>query len=56
MGLLSRKSETAKLEETVDALPAQIADWTPAQRAQYSAQSDRAMREQHGIGEPSARR
>ncbi|MGX1223163.1 hypothetical protein [Streptomyces ambofaciens] len=47
MGFLSRKSETARLEQVVDALPARVADWTPAQRAQYAAQSDRAMREQN---------
>lgn len=46
MGFLNRKSETAKLNDTVDQLPAQVADWTPQQRAQYAAQSDRAMREQ----------
>ncbi|MGI3199641.1 hypothetical protein ACRJ4W_15420 [Streptomyces sp. GLT-R25] len=47
MGFLSRKSETQKLNDTVDALPAQVATWTPQQRAQYVAQSDRAMREQN---------
>ncbi|MEU8555948.1 hypothetical protein AB0C80_18430 [Streptomyces anthocyanicus] len=46
MGFLSRQSETAKLDQVVDSLPAQVADWTPEQRAQYTAQSDRAMREQ----------
>ncbi|KAF2774644.1 hypothetical protein [Streptomyces sp. OM5714] len=46
MSILSRKSETAKLNQVVDALPAQVADWTPQQRAQYAAQPDRAMREQ----------
>lgn len=46
MGILSRKSETAKLNQVVDSLPAQVADWTPQQRAQYTAQSNRAMREQ----------
>lgn len=46
MGFLNRKSETAKLDQVVDSLPAQVTDWTPEQRAQYAAQSDRAMREQ----------
>lgn len=47
MGLINRKSETAKLRETVDSLPKQVADWTPEQRQQFAAQSDRAMREQN---------
>ncbi|WP_175438088.1 hypothetical protein [Streptomyces sp. SGAir0924] len=40
-------SETAKLDQVVDSLPKQVADWTPAQRAEYTAQSDRAMLEQN---------
>ncbi|MCF2130136.1 hypothetical protein L1I79_27440 [Strepomyces sp. STD 3.1] len=46
MRILSRNSETAKLDQVVDSLPAQVADWTPEQRAQHAAQSNRAMREQ----------
>lgn len=52
MGFLSRKSETAKLNDTVDALPSRVADWTPVQRTQYAAQSDRAMREQATAKKP----
>ena len=48
-----RKSETAKLRETVSELPQQVADWTPQQREQFAAQSDRAMREQAGIQDKS---
>jgi hypothetical protein len=46
MGIVRRKSETAKLDQVVDSLPAQVADWTPQQRAQHADQSNRAMREQ----------
>ncbi|WP_330339390.1 hypothetical protein [Streptomyces sp. NBC_00557] len=49
MRLGKGKSETAKLQETVDRLPKRAADWTPAQRQQYTDQSDRAMREQAGV-------
>lgn len=40
------QSETDKLNKIVDDLPRRIADWTPEQRQQHAAQSDRAMREQ----------
>lgn len=49
MGLFNKESETAKLRETVASLPQQVADWTPEQRVQFAAQSDRAMREQAGV-------
>ncbi|MFF9215605.1 hypothetical protein [Streptomyces viridosporus] len=49
MGLFGGKSETGKLGEVVDGLPRQVADWTPEQRRQFAAQSDRAMLEQNGI-------
>ncbi|WP_228916854.1 hypothetical protein [Streptomyces sp. DH20] len=48
-----RKSETAKLGETVKALPKRVADWTPEQRRQFTEQSDRAMHEQNGTGAPA---
>jgi hypothetical protein len=53
MGLINRRSETAKLRKTVESLPRQVADWTPQQREQFAAQSDRAMREQAGIQDKS---
>jgi len=54
MPFFSRSTtETAKLTETVDSLPARVADWTPEQRQQHATQSDRAMREQNGI-DPNA--
>ncbi|MEW2451213.1 hypothetical protein AB0896_27270 [Streptomyces parvulus] len=48
MSILSRRSqpETDALDDVVDSLPAKVATWTPEQRQQYIAQSDRAMREQ----------
>ncbi|MBQ0827695.1 hypothetical protein [Streptomyces tagetis] len=47
MGLFGRKTETDKLNAVVDRLPRRAADWTPEQRAAFTAQSDRAMREQN---------
>ncbi|MBD9703393.1 hypothetical protein IHE56_15145 [Streptomyces sp. ID01-12c] len=49
MGLFARKTETETLADTVAALPPQPADWTPEQRAQFTEQSNRAMREQNGM-------
>ncbi|WP_405960591.1 hypothetical protein OG235_24670 [Streptomyces sp. NBC_00024] len=51
MGLFSRKAETEtdRLATTVASLPPQAADWTPQQLAQFTEQSNRAMREQNGI-------
>ncbi|WP_217545593.1 hypothetical protein [Streptomyces sp. GbtcB6] len=40
--------ETKELNNLVDRLPEQVSDWTPEQRDQYTAQSDRAMNEQNG--------
>ena len=53
MGLFSGKSETAKLDDTVHDLPDKVADWTPAQRGAFAAQSDRVMREQNGVNPDS---
>jgi hypothetical protein len=53
MGLFSGKSETSKLDDTLDDLPDKVADWTPAQRDTFTAQSDRAMREQNGVNPDS---
>lgn len=49
MGLFSRKTETDRLAATVASLPPQAADWTPQQLAQFTQQSNRAMREQNGV-------
>ena len=50
MALLKRTGpETRELRQTVASLPANVADWTPEQRAAYAQQSDRAMREQNGV-------
>jgi hypothetical protein len=49
MGFLGRKTETDRLADTLAGLPPQPADWTPEQRAQYTEQSNRAMRQQNGI-------
>ncbi|MFJ3794960.1 hypothetical protein ACIPSJ_01590 [Streptomyces sp. NPDC090088] len=42
--------ETKALQDLVDQLPEQVSTWTPQQRADYTDQSDRAMREQNGSG------
>lgn len=49
MGLFNNKSETDKLAATVAGLPSEVASWSPDQRAQFTQQSDRAMREQNGV-------
>lgn len=49
MGLFNRQNETDRLATTVASLPPQPADWTPEQLAQFTEQSNRAMREQNGI-------
>ena len=49
MGLLGRKNETTRLADTLAKLPSQTADWTPEQLAQFTEQSNRAMREQNGV-------
>ncbi|MEU9149184.1 hypothetical protein AB0D59_01190 [Streptomyces sp. NPDC048417] len=41
-------TETKALNKLVKQLPKQVSDWTPEQRNQYTAQSDRAMHEQNG--------
>jgi hypothetical protein len=52
MSLIPRRSddrtEIEKLANTRAALPKRVADWTPEQRESFTAQSDRAMREQNG--------
>lgn len=53
MGFFSGKSETAKLDDTVNDLPDKVADWTPAQRDTFAVQSDRAMREQNDVNPDS---
>lgn len=42
--------ETKALRSLVSELPDRVAEWTPTQRQEFSAQSDRAMREQNGTG------
>jgi hypothetical protein len=49
MGLFTRKTETDLLADTVASLPPQPANWTPEQYAQFTQQSNRAMREQNGV-------
>jgi hypothetical protein len=49
MRLRRASSETAELRRTVESLPKRVADWTPEQRAQFTTQSDRAMRECAGV-------
>ena len=49
MGRFTRQNETDRLATTVASLPPQPADWTPEQLAQFTEQSNRAMREQNGI-------
>ncbi|MFG2679199.1 hypothetical protein [Streptomyces sp. NPDC048392] len=49
MGILNRKNQqpaSRALDKVVDSLPRQVADWTPEQRATYTAAADRATREQ----------
>jgi len=52
MGFFSSKSESDRLSDTVDSLPQEVGTWTPKQRAAFTTQSDRAMREQNGVSEP----
>jgi hypothetical protein len=51
MNLIPRRSdgrtETEKLADVRADLPREVAEWTPEQRAAFTAQSDRAMREQN---------
>jgi hypothetical protein len=42
-----KQTETEKLATARAALPQRVADWTPQQRDAFTAQSDRAMREQN---------
>lgn len=44
--------ETNALRSLVEELPDQVADWSPEQRAEFSAQSDRSMREQNSTDQP----
>lgn len=53
MGLRSRKNETDRLADTLNSLPPKPADWTPEQLDRFTAQSNRAMREQNGV-DPNA--
>ncbi|MDX3555203.1 MULTISPECIES: hypothetical protein [Streptomyces] len=55
MGLFNRntQTETDRLATTVADLPPRAADWTPQQLAQFTEQSNRAMREQNGL-DPNA--
>jgi hypothetical protein len=53
MGFRSRKNETETLADTLNGLPPQPAEWTPEQLAQFTEQSNRAMREQNGL-DPNA--
>jgi len=46
------QDETSKLRDTVDELPARVDQWTDAQHATFTTQSDRAMRQQNGVSEP----
>lgn len=55
MAFLRRNSETNKLRAVTDALPRRVADWTPEQRAQQAAQSNRAAREQADASKPRKR-
>jgi hypothetical protein len=52
MGFFNSKSESDKLSDAVDNLPQEVSTWTPEQRAAFTTQSDRAMREQNGVSEP----
>ncbi|MEU9400561.1 hypothetical protein [Streptomyces sp. NPDC048242] len=57
MGLFNRTNqqpETTKLNQAVDSLPPRVADWTPEQRQQVAAQSNRAMREQANSQAPKS--
>ncbi|MBE4790999.1 hypothetical protein [Streptomyces caniscabiei] len=53
MGFRSRKNETETLADTLSGLPPQPGDWTPEQLAEFTQQSNRAMREQNGL-DPNA--
>ncbi|MFJ2007020.1 hypothetical protein [Streptomyces chartreusis] len=44
--------ETQALRSLVSDLPDRVADWSPAQRAEFTAQSDRSMHEQNGAAQP----
>lgn len=44
--------QTEALRELVAELPNRVADWSPEQRAEFSAQSDRSMREQNSTDQP----
>ncbi|WP_435218396.1 hypothetical protein [Streptomyces sp. bgisy034] len=44
--------ETQALRSLVGQLPDRVADWTPEQREDFTAQSDRSMREQNATRQP----